>query len=187
MISNRFTPVFTLALGAAVLAAPLLSASAKTLLKAPVKPSVKAPHKAPVKAAPKPLPEMAEMTMNRARAGTGQLKVGTGAFSISSATLVLVPRTRGVEVALDTPRGRLWMSGKATTASGDSVTFSLTHASGSLAQALKLPARMAGTVTGRAALAPGRRTFSAISLDGLLDKQTLSASFRSSALPVKKH
>ncbi len=173
MFTLRFSSVLTLALGAAVLSAPLVSAQAKTPLKAPVK--------APVK----PLPEMAEMTMNRARAGTGELKVGTGAFSITSATLVLVPRTRGVEVALDTPRGRLWMSGKATAASGDSVTFSLTRASGSLAQALGMPARTSGTITGRAALAPGRRTFSAISLDGRLDKQALSASFRSSALPVR--
>lgn len=173
MISHRFLPA-ALALSTVALAPMAAPSVAKPVLKAPAR------------VVARPLADAPEMTMNRARAGTGELKLGTETFAVRSATLILMPKNHAVEVAFDTTRGRLLLVGTATRWDNDTVLFSLTRASGPLSRALGKMGRSTGEAKGQAQLSGGRHTFSAISLDGKIGERTVSASFRSSAVPPRK-
>lgn len=179
MKAHHSTPV--LFLGAASLLTTT-SGMAKVVVKAPAVP-VKAPAKAPAK--PRPLGDAPELTMNRARAGTGTLSLGADTLNLTSATLILMPKNRGVEVAFKTTRGLLLLTGTATRWDNDTVIFSLTRASGPLSRALGAQGRAVGEVKGQAQLSGGRRTFSTITMDGKMGLRTVSASFRSSPLPER--
>lgn len=174
MNTHRFTRPFALAL----CAASLLAASPSQ-----AKYALKAAPKVPLKT--RALSDAPEMTMNRARVGIGELKLGADTFALRSATLILMPKTRMVQVAFETTRGRLLLVGTATRWDNDTVMFSLTRAGGPLSRALGAQGRSTGEVKGQAQLSDRKRSFSAISLDGKIGARTVSASFRSSALPVR--
>jgi hypothetical protein len=124
--------------------------------------------------------------MNRARQGVGTLKLGTEAFIVRGATLVLVPKSRAVEVLFDTTRGRLLLIGTATRWDNDTVAFSLTRASGPLSRALGPLGRATGVATGQAQLAERRRTFSSVALNGKIGARTVEATFRSGPSELKR-